>query len=220
MSENALRYPRLDRIYRDFLDSEDSAAFIDAVTSHYTLGTLHRLFHGGAKATRRAAILAIGFLGDFAVNETLGAALSDDDRGVRLLAEHNIRQIWIRQGSFEEQRRLLTLENLNASESFDGVLDLATRMIEANSNLGEAWNQRAIAFSTIGDHQYSIEDCREALTCNRYHFPAAVGMGQSYLQLDDAFRALESFRLALDINPDLECLRIQVRNLERMLEGR
>jgi hypothetical protein len=43
-------------------------------------------------------------------------------------------------------------------------------------------------------------------------------MGQGYLKLNDAFTALDCFRLAISINPDLDCLRGQIRKLERMLE--
>lgn len=218
MSENAIRYPILTKFYQRFLSEEDSARFIKNVSDNYMIGTLQRLYSTGDRNTRRAAILAIGFLGDFSLNETIGGALSDSDRAVRLLAEHNIRQIWHRQGSPAEQKQLNRLIGLNSSRNSGDAIKLATNLISSNDVLGEAWNQRAIAFSSVGDYPSSVNDCREALNCNRYHFPAAVGMGQSYLQLDDAFNALDCFRLAIGINPDLECLRGQIRKLENMLE--
>ena len=45
-------------------------------------------------------------------------------------------------------------------------------------------------------------------------------MGRAYLELEDAFRALDSFRIALKINPDLENLRGQVRKLTQIVEGK
>lgn len=219
MSENQIRYPRLTKFYREFLSEEDSASFIRSVSDSYLIGTLQRLYSTGDRNTRRAAILAIGFLGDFSQNETMGGALSDTDRAVRLLAEHNIRQIWYRQGSPNEQQMLNRLESLNASKEPKEAVRLATDMIQSNNALGEAWNQRAVAFSTLGDYHNCINDCREALNCNRFHFPAAVGMGQGYLKLDDAFTALDCFRVAIRINPDLECLRGQIRKIERSIEG-
>ena len=219
MSENAIRYPILTKFYQRFLSEENSACFIKNVSDNYMIGTLQRLYSSGDRNTRRAAILAIGFLGDFSLNETIGGALSDSDRAVRLLAEHNIRQIWQRQGSPSEQTQLHRLIGLNSSKNSNEAIKLATNLISFNDGLGEAWNQRAIAFSAAGDYPSSVNDCREALNCNRFHFPAAVGMGQSYLQLDDAFNALDCFRLAIGINPDLECLRGQIRKLENMLEG-
>ena len=45
-----------------------------------------------------------------------------------------------------------------------------------------------------------------------------VGMAHCYLQLDDANSALECFRLALRINPDLEGVRSHISHLEKILD--
>ena len=219
MPENSIRYPNLAKHYQRFLSDENSAQFIKVVSDEYMIGTLSRLFENGDRVTRRAAILAIGFLGDFSCNETIGRALSDSDRAVRLLAEHNIRQLWCRQGSPSERGLLIRLESLNGSNQSEDVVRIATQMLDSNNDLGEAFNQRAIAYSAIGDFENSIQDCQQTLQRNRFHFPAAVGMGQGYLKINDAFTALDCFRLAIDINPDLDCLRGQIRKLERMLDG-
>jgi tetratricopeptide (TPR) repeat protein len=107
---------------------------------------------------------------------------------------------------------------LNATNHPQDAVSLATRLVEANDILGEAWNQRALAYAAMGQFRAAIRDCQQTLYCNRFHFPAAVGMGQNYLRLNDAFTALDCFRLAISINPDLECLRNQIRKLEKMLE--
>lgn len=219
MSEIPVRYPVLARYYQQFLSEQDSADFIKLVSDNYMVGTLKRLYESGDRIIRRAAILAIGYIGNFDDNETLGCALSDQDRAVRLLAEHNIRQLWHRQGTLSERQQLNRLVTLNANNHSKDAVDLATQLLESNQCFGEAWNQRAIAYSAIGQYENSINDCRQTLDCNRYHFPAAVGMGQGYLRLDDAFSALDCFRLAIRINPDLECLRTQIRKLERLTEG-
>ena len=220
MSESGIRYPKVVKSYQRFLGDENSAQFIASVSDSYTLGTLSRIFQSSDRVSRRAAILAIGFLGDFEQNDVMGQALADDDRAVRLLAEHNIRRIWQRQGSSSEQELIGKLEQLNQQSNFESVVDLATLLIGNNDQLGEAWNQRAIAWSTLGEYQNTVDDCRITLLCNRYHFPAAVGMGRAYLELEDVFRALDSFRIALKINPDLENLRSQIRKLEQIVEGR
>lgn len=220
MSESGIRYPKVVKSYQRFLGDENSAQFIASVSDSYTLGTLSRIFQSSDRVPRRAAILAIGFLGDFEQNDVMGQALADDDRAVRLLAEHNIRRIWQRQGSSSEQELIGKLEQLNQQSNFESVVDLATLLIGNNDQLGEAWNQRAIAWSTLGEYQNTVDDCRITLLCNRYHFPAAVGMGRAYLELEDVFRALDSFRIALKINPDLENLRSQIRKLEQIVEGR
>ena len=43
-------------------------------------------------------------------------------------------------------------------------------------------------------------------------------MAHCYLELGDGFAALECFRRALKLNPDMEGVRAQVQYLERSLE--
>jgi len=45
-------------------------------------------------------------------------------------------------------------------------------------------------------------------------------MGQAYLRLGNHVSALESFRRALKLNPDLEGVRVQVARLVRLVEGK
>ena len=78
MSEQEIRYPLLVKFYQQFLDDESSAAYIRNVSGSYGMGTLQRLAHAGGRICRRASVLAIGFLGNFDVNVTMGAALVDD----------------------------------------------------------------------------------------------------------------------------------------------
>lgn len=217
MSEETLRYPLLDRFYQQYLTDEVSADFINSVSLVYTLGSLARLAVYGRPCTRRAAVLATGFLGDFESNEIMGGALIDEDRGVRMLADHGIRNVWLRQGSPSEQAQVRRLHQWSREHQMQRVVDQSTRLIESNPTLAEAWNQRAIAFSAEGDFESAIEDCKETLNCNRFHFPAAIGLAHCCLQLDDPNSALEGFRLALYINPDLEGVRRHVQHLEKSL---
>lgn len=218
MSDEFIRYPKLEIFYQRYLASEHTADFIQSVSTSYSIGALERLARYGQCMSRRAAVLAIGFLGDFSCNETLGRALVDDDRCVRMLADHGMREIWPRQGSPAQQSGLKKLYRLNATDRTEEAIDLASNLIYENQDLGEAWNQRAIAFCAEGDFYGAIEDCKESLNCNRFHFPAAMGLAHCCLQLNDSVGALESFRLALKINPDLEGVRNQVRHMERSMK--
>jgi tetratricopeptide (TPR) repeat protein len=220
ISERKVRYTKLDRYYQQFLNDEDRARFIQQVSESYTMETLEYLARLGRRLTRRAAVLAVGFLGDFEQNETMGRGLVDSDRAVRMLADHNIRQIWLRQGTGGQRVLISRLEWLNSVSQYDQVVAEATELIRCDDRLGEAWNQRAIAFCNQRDYQLAIDDCRTTLAINPFHFPAAIGMGHCCLQLDDPVSALDCFRLAFTINPDLENLRGQICHLEQILEGR
>ena len=219
MSESSLRYPQLDRFYQRFLNEESSADFIQSVSTKYNLASLERLATAGGRMTRRAAILAIGFLGDFSHNEVMGRALNDKDRAVRMLADHGIRELWQRQGTAGQQESLRRIFRLVDQSRMEDAITAATQLIEVNPEFSEAYSQRAIAFCALGDYEAALVDCREALQFNRYHFPAAIGLAHCCMQIDEASGALAGYRLALNINPDLDSVRRQVSRLERMLEN-
>ena len=218
MSDPDLRYPLLDTYYQQYLNDENTAAFIQSVTRSYTVRTLERLVEAGRRISRRAATLAVGFIGDYSSNEVMGAALLDSDRAVRLLADHGVRQIWQRQGTLHEQTMIRKLYRMVATNRLEDTVHLATEILESYPMLGEVWNQRAIAYCGIGEFVAAIEDCKETLNCNRYHFPSAMGMAHCCLQMEDAHSALDCFRLALSINPELEGVRNQIRQLEKTLD--
>lgn len=219
MSDSPLRFPLLDKLYRQYLEHENSAEFIRQVSGTYNMGSICRLAEYGQTISRRASVLVIGFLGNFSENEIMGRALSDTDRAVRMLADHGIRDIWGRQGSREHQAGIQRLYQLISRHRMDEAVELANRLLSEDETLSEAWNQRAIALASEGDFAGAVEDCCEALNCNRYHFPAAVGMAHCCLQLEDMSGALQGFKLALQINPDLEDVRTHIHQLERKSEN-
>jgi tetratricopeptide (TPR) repeat protein len=207
-------------MYARYLDDENSAAFISAVSQRYLIGTLERLAEFGRVASRRAATLALSLVGTYESNAVLGRALNDRDRCVRLIAENGLRDLWMRDGSEEQQSRLKVLVRLNSSQQFSEAAEAATDLIEEAPWFAEAWNQRAIAYFQLDRFEDSANDCHQALELNPYHFGAAVGMAHCYLQLNDAYTGLECFRRALKLNPDMEEIRSQADQLERMLEGK
>lgn len=209
------RTARLEEFYQAYLVNQDSATFIKRVTEYYTATTLERLLTTGAREARRAAALALGLVGDYEANAALGRALVDDDRTVRTLAENGIRNVWRRVGSSGQRQLLTVIIRLNNAQQYAEAIDEATRLIDEAPWLAEAWNQRAIAFYCTSRYMEAIADCHQALELNPYHFDAATGMGQCYLQLGDEQGALESLRRALKLNPSLEGVRAGVDYLNR-----
>jgi tetratricopeptide (TPR) repeat protein len=217
---NDSRRTALERLYHRYLETENTAAFVKAVSDKYLLGTLERLAIGGQPVLRRAAVMAVGFLGDYSHNAILGRGLNDDDRGVRLLADSGIRQLWRRDGNQRQQEWLSRICRLNQNDQYAEAIHEATALIDEAAHFAEAWNQRAVAEFALQRFEDAANDCHQTLEMNPYHFGAAVGMGHCYLQLDEPFAALENFRRALSLNPDLEEVRGNVGMLERTLEGR
>lgn len=214
------RHPSLDSLYQRYLNHEDSATFITAVAARYTLGTIERLAEFGQRTSRRAATMALGFLGDYRSNDVMGRRLSDEDRGVRMLAENSIRELWYRDGNETQRQTLQVIIRLNNAEQAAAATRLSSELIDEAPYFAEAWSQRAIAHFQRGQFDDSANDCFQTLELNPYHFASAVGMGHCYLELNEPQPALDCFRRALKLNPDLEDVRAQVTYLERALEGR
>jgi tetratricopeptide (TPR) repeat protein len=213
------RLPFLLTLYQQYLDQHETAGFTSGVSESYTSGTLERLARHTSREVRRAAVFALSMLGDYNANHTLGRALLDEDRTVRTIAEDGIRTLWARAGSEAERRELGVIVRLNAAQLHRDAIVRATKLIESAPWYAEAWHQRAIAHFALGRMAESIRDCHQALEINPYHFVAATCMGQAYLELQNTISALECFRRALRLNPDLEGVRIHVARLTRKVEG-
>ncbi len=212
------RTPVLHAIYQRYVADQDCARFGNAVARRYTIATLERLAAAGDRMTRRAAVLALSLMADYGSNVTLGRALHDVDRGVRMLAENGIQQVWHRAGTPRDRKRLRKIVELIGAKRLSEAVELATKFIDEAPWLPESWNQRAIALFRLGRYAHSIRDCKATLEMNPYHFAAVAGLGQCYLKMNNRPAALECFRRALEINPSLEGIRAQVLYLQRALK--
>src|SRR5690606_37653483 len=121
----------------------------------YTLATLERLAEMGTRMSRRAAVLALGFLADYESNAVLGRALCDEDRGVRLLAENGIRELWRRAGNEDQQQEIGIIIRLNASRQYLEAVIRSDHLIDEAPWIAEGWNQRAVAYFHLGRFEES-----------------------------------------------------------------
>jgi tetratricopeptide (TPR) repeat protein len=215
VSDASSRTPLLEAWYQQYLERQDSATFIMQVSATYMIGTLERLTQSESRMSRRAAVLALGLIGDYESNAAVGETLRDEDRGVRTLAENALRSLWRRVGGRQQQDLLAAAIRANSGRHYASAIARAGELLAQAPWFAEAWNQRAIAYYGCGLFPESIADCHQALDINPYHFGAAAGIGQCYLQLGRPALALESFRRALRLNPNLEGVRAHVSALER-----
>ena len=140
-----LRMPRLLGFYSRYVEDRDTAAFVKDVSPRYNGGTLQRLAQHSRREVRRGAVFALGLIGEYETNHTLGCALLDADRTVRTLAENGIRCVWLRAGTQAQRRELGCLVRLGAARRFEEIVRRAGRLIEAAPSLAEAWRSAAAA---------------------------------------------------------------------------
>ncbi len=148
------------------------------------------------------------------------AALRDPDEDVRAIAEQAVWIVWSRSGDAEVDGLFAQgLEEMNGGR-FDAGIDTFTRVIEKAPGFAEGWNKRATLYFITGDYRKSLADCDEVIKRNPNHFGALAGYGQIYLRLEEPERALEFFRRALAVNPNMDSVEAAVRVLERAIQQR
>ena len=218
MSSEPLHRPRLIFDYERYLVDQDVDLYLRTTSSRYTIGGLERVATCTDRTARRGALLALGHLADYRSNAALGRALVDSDRGVRSLAENGIRRLWQRVGTPTQQRHLHAIAQHLEGQRFDRAAQLTTALVEDAPWIAQAWYYRGKSFFQLNQHEAAARDCHQALEINAYHFLAASMMGQAYQLLGDPVSALDSFRRALRLNPNMEEVRAQVIHLQRSLK--
>lgn len=208
----------LSELYQQYLLDQDTGAFAHRVSVRYAVASLARLVVMGDRNARRGSVLAISHLGDYESNAALGRALVDSDRGVRLLADSGIRLLWHKAGSAPQRLLLARVTKLNQMQHLHAALREVSRLTREAPWIAEGWNQQAIAHFGLADYLEAIRSCRQTLEINPYHFGAASGLGQCYLKLGDQVAALDAFRRAIALNPELEGVRANIRLLQRSLK--
>lgn len=209
------RLPAIYEFYQRFLRSRDSARFASDIFGTYTLPTLERLAADADAEIRRAAVLAVGHVGDFGYHEILGRALRDHDRGVRLIAEKYCRPIWASAGTVSHQQALRTAERLQTAGRFQEALRISREITAVNPQYAEAWRQAGLCFYGLDQNERAIQHLRRTLKLNPFQFEAAISLAQCYLNIEQPLVAYRWLRRAIRINPGLEQIRLEASRLLR-----
>jgi tetratricopeptide (TPR) repeat protein len=100
----------------------------------------------------------------------------------------------------------------------DEAVKKFTSVIKAKPQFAEGWNKRATAYYLGGEYRKSIADCNEVLRRNPGHFGALSGMGQIYTRLEQYEQALQWFRRALEVNPNMVGVEMNIEQVKNLLK--
>lgn len=155
-------------------------------------------------ARRAAAIERLAEIGTPADADQLAPRLHDDDDQVRELASVAMWVLWGRSGD----RTIDKLFQRGVEQMSQGELPAAlstfTQIVRRKPAFAEGWNKRATVLYLMDQDEASLRDCDEVLKRNRFHFGALSGMAQIHLRRGEPERALEAYRRALEVNPNLD----------------
>ena len=144
----------------------------------------------------------------------------DESPFVRGYAEQGLWLLWSRSGDAAIDRAMArATDDMQAGRHAEALAGFSD-VIRSRPDFAEGWNKRATVYYLAREYQKSLADCDEVIKRNPAHFGALAGYGQIYLQLDDPERALEYFRRALVVNPNMESVEAAVKVLEHALAQR
>ena len=174
-----------------------------------------------ADADRRAEAIAwIASHGTQADAPVLKERLTDDSPLVRTVAEQGLWELWSRSGDDAVDALLARGVAEMRAGDLDASIATFSAVIERKPDFAEGWNKRATARFLAGDFRRSLADCDEVMKRNPLHFGALAGYGQIYFQLEQYEKAIEYWRRALDVNPNMTGVEISIRATEQLIAER
>lgn len=166
-------------------------------------------------ATRAEAVAWIANRGTMADAELLHGRLRDESDLVRSYAEQGLWLLWGRSGDPAIDRRMAQGGEEMQAGNLPNAIEIFSAVVKARPAFAEGWNKRATAYYLAGEYDRSIADCREVLKRNPKHFGALSGMGLIYTKLEQYEEALKWFRKALDVNPNMAGVEMNIEQLRQ-----
>ncbi|HSC94887.1 MAG TPA: tetratricopeptide repeat protein [Burkholderiales bacterium] len=169
---------------------------------------------------RLAGVVYFGRNGLAADGPLLVRRLSDESPAVRDVAGQAVWLAWSRSGDAEVDRLLESGVAEMDAKRYVRAIEIFSEVIARRPGFAEGWNKRATVYYLAGELRKSLADCDEVMKRNPQHFGALSGYGQIYARLEEYDKAVEYFRRALAVNPNLTNLEPIIRNLEALARER
>jgi tetratricopeptide (TPR) repeat protein len=168
-------------------------------------------------AERAEAVAWLAVNGDMADQPLLIERLRDQDDDVRGYAEQGLWLLWTRSGDPAVDRALAEGSALMAAGQLPEAIAIFSEIIRRRPAFAEGWNKRATAYFLAGDYRRSLADCAQVIKRNPRHFGALSGYGQIYFRLEQFDKAIEYWRRALQVNPNMSGVRTNIEGAEQLL---
>lgn len=146
--------------------------------------------------------------------------LRDDSPFVRGYAERGLWLLWARSGDAGiDQLMAAGTEQMQSGQLAEAIATFS-EVIQRKPEFAEGWNRRATVHYLAGELERSIADCAEVLKRNPLHFGALSGMGQIHVQRQDYEQALRWYRRALEVNPNMVGVELNIKGIEALLRDK
>ena len=171
----------------------------------------------GKTAERRQAVLTLARIGDQRAAQPLAKAMHDADRMVRETSSQALWQVWHRSGDAAVDERLQAGIDAMNRRALEESVEIFTEVIDMAPDFAEGYNKRATVYYMQERYEQSLEDCLKTLELNPIHFGALSGSGLVYLGLRKPVKALEFFKRAIAVNPNMPSVVQNIEDITRYL---
>jgi len=179
-----------------------------AVTFRHLLSVVAALFLGAGLALAQDADM-----------DELFARLQKADRAEAERIERLIVIEWSKSGS--PAMDLLLQRGREALDNGDTAVAIEhlTALTDHAPDFAEGWNALATAYYQEGEFGPSVEDIAKTLTLNPRHFGALAGLGMIFEEIGEPEKAVEAYKAALAIHPQMQGVLEAVKRIEAETAG-
>lgn len=198
-----------------FKNAADEESLKELLTSKYSENDLIDYLQNDDPLVGRAAATALGLIGGMGVVPALVENLKNEDVRACFNTEIALWNVWSRSGDESADKMLKAGKRHLENENFAEAIEQFTAVIKAVPNFAEGYNQRAIVYFIIEAWENALKDCQQTIKLNPHHFGAFAGMGHVYLRLGKISEAVDAYKQALIINPNLASIAESIVRLRR-----
>ena len=151
--------------------------------------------------------------------ESLFHELANPENGNWERTQAQIYAAWNRSGSPSMDLLAERADKAVATQDYDTALIFLNDLVRLAPDFAEGWNKRATVYFLRDEYGLSLGDIGRVLALEPRHFGAYSGLGIILDRLGDKEGALEAYRRAVDIHPNLPGAADGIRKLTREVEG-
>lgn len=151
--------------------------------------------------------------------DALFAELADPANDHWQRTQAQIYAAWSQSGSASMDLLAQRADEAMEAQDMDTALSFLNDLVRLAPDFAEGWNKRATIFFLREQYGKSLSDIARTLTLEPRHFGAYAGLGIILDRLGDKKGALEAYRRAVEIHPNLQGAAEGIRKLTREVEG-
>lgn len=156
---------------------------------------------------------------DEAALDKLFDALKSADAASSERIEQEIWNEWSKSGSPAMDLLLERGREALAAGDLAAAVEHLTALTDHAPDFAEGWNARATAYYQMGELGPAVQDIAHVLTLNPRHFGALSGLGMIFEELNQPEKALEVYKAALAIHPNMAGVLASVERLTAEAAG-